>query len=163
MAKYEGKFFVINWKRFDELNERNNGSRAASGFREHPAIAKLKIAIHHFIDVYERETGKKMAQDYYVCNQDEPYAPEIIKTILEGEDQKLNCRVKPQPENPEVQPMGGDMVDAFESLVDVILIRYSLRQKDSTTMEDVLSVNSRIKEHKLIVSNEVMKLIRRLH
>jgi len=88
--------------------------------------------------------------------------------IHEEQNPSFGCRIKTQPGSringvEDAKPMGGDLADAFGDLVDVILVRYSLRQEVTTGMNDVLSVNKRIKERKLIVSNEVMKLIRRLH
>ena len=62
-AKYEEKFLAINRKRFDELNYCTEGSEMDSGFYDHPAIASLKIAVNHFIDVYERVVGKKVDQN----------------------------------------------------------------------------------------------------
>lgn len=51
----------------------------------------LKILSDDQLDTFKylismMDVGNK----YYVCNQDEPYAPSVIKTILEGEKAKLN-------------------------------------------------------------------------
>lgn len=35
-----------------------------------------------------RVQGKTADPRYYVCNQDEPYAGKVIRTILDGEDAK---------------------------------------------------------------------------
>jgi hypothetical protein len=32
--------------------------------------------------------GKKINNEYYVCNEDEPYASKVMVTILEGEMEK---------------------------------------------------------------------------
>ena len=36
----------------------------------------------------KREADGKLINDYYVCNQDEPYATVVIRTIIEGEMEK---------------------------------------------------------------------------
>jgi hypothetical protein len=75
MAKYENKFIVINKKRFDEVEDK------------YFAI-ELLFAISAFKEDYEQKTGKKMDQEYIVCNQDEPYVGNVLKEILEGEERK---------------------------------------------------------------------------
>jgi hypothetical protein len=64
MAEYQEKFIVVNGKHLT-LQQ----------------IGELLTLL---------ETFKLPNNKYYVCNQDEPYAPRIIKTILDGEDQKAN-------------------------------------------------------------------------
>lgn len=65
MAKYqEGKFIVINKKNLKKLNE-------AQHFYLTLLLGKL-------------EDGNK----YYVVNQDEPYAEEVLNIILKGEEGK---------------------------------------------------------------------------
>lgn len=73
MAEYEEKFIVINTKRFIELNE------PMSFCREHPAILILQEAWEDFKEAYERDTGKVLNRKYYVVNQDESYADNVIK------------------------------------------------------------------------------------
>ena len=80
--KLEEKFIVLNKKRLDELNE------YASTFSSHPAVKKLCRALDDFKEAYEADTEKSMGQQYYVCNQDEPYADEVIRIILAGEEEK---------------------------------------------------------------------------
>ena len=82
MAEYEEKFIVINRKRFDELNE------YAETWREHPAVENLKKALEDFTEAYEGDYGKSLDQKYYVVNQDEPYAENVIKIILDNESKK---------------------------------------------------------------------------
>jgi hypothetical protein len=64
MAEYQEKFIVVNGKHLT-LQQ----------------AAELLLLLEKF---------KLPDNKYYVCNQDEPYAPQIIKTILDGEDQKAN-------------------------------------------------------------------------
>jgi hypothetical protein len=75
----QDKFIVINRKRFDEL------PLDTSYFQLNSAAVKLECAITKFSKDYEEMTGKKMDQRYIVCNQDEPYADEVARVILEGE------------------------------------------------------------------------------
>lgn len=69
MAKYEEKFIVINVKKHLNVEQ----------------IKKLSGLLDEF-DLPDN--------NYYVCNQDEPYAQKVIDIILKGEDEKLN----PSPE-----------------------------------------------------------------
>lgn len=88
MSKIEfepDKFIVINRKRFDRFHGVNG--RTGRDW-QHPYLWKLCNAIENFAKLYKKETGKKMNQKYYVCNQDEPYADEVLKVILEGEKKK---------------------------------------------------------------------------
>ena len=67
MAEYKEKFIIINKKHLEKL---------PVGLKNR--LAKLLYEIAPFIpDNY-----------YYVCNQEEPYAQEILKIILAGEDEK---------------------------------------------------------------------------
>ena len=84
MAEYEEKFIVINTKRYVELNE------IMPFCRNHPAVIKLQEALKEFKDAYEGDTGKLLSQKYYVVNQDEPYADNVIKFILDNETKKDN-------------------------------------------------------------------------
>ena len=77
------KFIVINRKHVDLLKVD----------KDHPEhhkkiLADLYTGISDFSEAFENLTGKKLNQKYYVCNQDEPYAENIIKMILEGEEEK---------------------------------------------------------------------------
>lgn len=81
MKELENKFLVLNYKRFKEIEELS-GNPEMKASKTHPAIANLIGAYELFIYEYERLTGKKLNQRYYVCNQDEPYADEVINIIL---------------------------------------------------------------------------------
>lgn len=83
-SKFEqNKFIVINRKRFEELaaavlkNTNELEIKCANRYIDH-----LESAISMFQELYEEKTGLKMDQKYYVCNQDEPYAQEVIDCIL---------------------------------------------------------------------------------
>ena len=78
--EYEEKFIVININRFKELNQKRNTY-------EHSAVRKLKDALNIFYSICD-SNNIKVDHKYYVVNQDEPYANEIIKLILEGEENK---------------------------------------------------------------------------
>lgn len=64
-AKYEDKFIVINRKHL-------RGKKAADIDYFNNAIRIMNLPDNK----------------YYVCNQDESYADEVIKTILNGESNK---------------------------------------------------------------------------
>ena len=84
MAKYEEKFIVINRKHIEELNDTH-----VDGFlRDAPESVMLFKALEEFRNAYEENTGKKLDQKYYVVNQDEPYADNVIKMILYHENKK---------------------------------------------------------------------------
>lgn len=76
MAEYEEKFIVVNTKHL-------------TGIR--------KMQLVDLINEWGLPKNK-----YYVCNQDEPYAAQVIKTILDGEDNKLNL-TKDQTNSTEIQ------------------------------------------------------------
>ena len=61
-AQYEEKFVVINVKYLNRFQ-----------------LVKLSQVLGEF---------NLPNNNYYVCNQDEPYAGKVIQTILEGEDMK---------------------------------------------------------------------------
>ena len=63
MAEFEDKFFVINRKHLKRI----------------PPFVRpiIREAMRHIPD-----------NKYYVCNQDEPYAQDVIQTILKGEECK---------------------------------------------------------------------------
>lgn len=80
MSEYEEKFIVINRKRFDELSKIGKFGPVF--------VESFQNALKDFISYYEGWTGKKLNQKYYVVNQDEPYADDVIKIILDGETVK---------------------------------------------------------------------------
>lgn len=105
MAKYKEKFIVINTKRFDELNDNTRHTTCScreAGCPHEPMfipiseeIKLLLKAIKNFNKAYEERIGKKINQKYYVCNQDEPYAQDVIDIILKGEDEKQRKESSP--------------------------------------------------------------------
>ena len=70
MEKYEEKFIVIN--------------------KKHLEIAKDEIPdkIGEFIELLGFISNWLPGHKYYVCNQDEPYAQQVISIILAGENAK---------------------------------------------------------------------------
>ncbi|MBE9595118.1 MAG: hypothetical protein IMF19_16760 [Proteobacteria bacterium] len=68
MAEFEEKFYVVNYKYLNSLT--------------HPYYKGL---IYLIMDILNRVLPKNK---YYVCNQDEPYADEVLQVILAGEDKK---------------------------------------------------------------------------
>ncbi len=66
------KFIVINTKRFEELRGNSNGL----------TIKIFKEALRDFNESYRHHMRKPMDQKYYVCNQDEPYAEQVLDLIL---------------------------------------------------------------------------------
>lgn len=75
MAEFEEKFYVVNYKYLDDLTPYYKGV--------------FNLAMHILDSVLPKNK-------YYVCNQDEPYADEVLQVILAGEDKKnkLNKGVK---------------------------------------------------------------------
>jgi hypothetical protein len=73
----QGKFIVINRKRFVEL--RTLGQAGGD------AVFKLEKAIMSFAEDYRRLVNKHLNQMYIVCNQDEPYADEVAGVILKND------------------------------------------------------------------------------
>jgi hypothetical protein len=67
MAKYETKFFVLNFKHLADLSDE----------------AREKVE-----DAMQCVSDELIEHNYYVCNQDEPYAQSVINTILAGEGLK---------------------------------------------------------------------------
>lgn len=92
MAEYEEKFIVINKKRLSELNDEMPQTRHDLTIRSHPAVTELLNALEDFESAYSSNTGKKLDQKYYVVNQDEPYAENVIKFILDNETEKEQKR-----------------------------------------------------------------------
>ena len=88
MSNFEkDKFIVINRKRFEELMQSVVSADDNNDFKYRVkyatrCIENLEHAIISFQEMFEEKTGKKMDQKYYVCNQDEPYAQEVIDFIL---------------------------------------------------------------------------------
>ena len=41
-----------------------------------------------WVEIARRERGADPYPKYYVCNQDEPYAQEVLRIILDGEKEK---------------------------------------------------------------------------
>ncbi len=67
------KFVVFNQKDIEQyLSEEN------------------QALLNSFVDTISksREIEGKLKNDYYVCNQDEPYAHIVIRSIIEGEIKK---------------------------------------------------------------------------
>ena len=79
-AEFKNKFLIINHKRFEELND------ATEDYNKE--VRALQVAIDNFKIAYEKRVGKKLDQKYFVCNQDEPYAQDVIDVILRGECEK---------------------------------------------------------------------------
>lgn len=81
MAIYKEKFLVINHKHLKLISNtskmgKNIVDQILTSIQDYHAFAKsLKIDV-------------KPNNRYYVCNQDEPYAKEVIDFILNGEDKK---------------------------------------------------------------------------
>jgi len=70
MAQYEEKFIIINRKHLEKLNDTNP-----------KMVTKFLIDLDTVVPYLPENK-------YYVCNQDEPYADKVIKTILDGETAK---------------------------------------------------------------------------
>jgi len=90
MAKYEEKFIVINTKFIKQIdNVKENNVDQNPFFPEHPACVELRKALRDYAnackDFLRVDISRKK---YYVCNQDEPYAQQVIDIILNGEDEK---------------------------------------------------------------------------
>lgn len=68
MAKYEEKFIVINNKHINELPLQDKDEFIQ-------ALVKIRKLIPE--------------NKYLVCNQDEPYAQNVLDIILSGEDAKI--------------------------------------------------------------------------
>jgi len=67
------QFIVINRKRFEEMRDTNG--------EQDEDVLKFYEHLIEFIEAYEKKTGKKLDQEYIVCNQDELYAEEVWKII----------------------------------------------------------------------------------
>jgi hypothetical protein len=76
LAEYKQEmFFVINKKRIEEVSKET--------------AEKFVNALYQFSLDYERETGHELKQKYFVVNQDEPYAKDVLDFILKCETEKL--------------------------------------------------------------------------
>ena len=55
----------------------------------HPTVENLQHALRSLNNAYLKVAGKELTdKKYVVCNQDEPYADEVLKIILNGETKK---------------------------------------------------------------------------
>ena len=89
MVEYEEKFIVINRKHIEEYEKCWREKYAFSKlYPEVPQVRNLLDAIEMFTEAYEAYMGKTLNQKYYVVNQDEPYAENVIKFILDNESKK---------------------------------------------------------------------------
>jgi hypothetical protein len=77
-AKYEEKFIVLNIKDVAQLSKKSQN--------------KFQDAMLEICEIRGLRGAKPIA-NYYVCNQDEPYAQKVIDIILEGETQKNALKV----------------------------------------------------------------------
>lgn len=83
----QDKFLVMNRKRFDEIIQaaEDTPHEGAINYKlkyARTAIRQLEDAFWYFNESYNDLVGKGLNQKYYVCNQDEPYAQEVINLIL---------------------------------------------------------------------------------
>lgn len=92
MAKYEEKFIVINNKHLSQKYIPED-------------------VLESFNSAWEDLFPYLPMNDYYVCNQDEPYAPKVIETILNGEDEKQS----PNVSKDEAHPIDGHVKQAVSS------------------------------------------------
>ena len=79
-AEYEEKFIVINKKIFKEMDSASSLGGSLVG----NLLGALDM-LNDFCSVHDINHDQK----YYVVNQDEPYAPNIIQFILDNEDRKM--------------------------------------------------------------------------
>lgn len=83
--EYEEKFIVINKKRFNELIEHpKNENSGLAGL----VVQMFIDHLNSFKAAYQATTGKTLNQKYYVVNQDEPYAEQVLDLIEQGEAKK---------------------------------------------------------------------------
>ena len=83
MATNEDKFIVINKKHLEELTEKGKSSDLF-------VVNNLLDAVDEFRATYEVLCHKNLDQEYVVCNEDEPYAKDVLAVILSGEDAKTS-------------------------------------------------------------------------
>lgn len=87
MAKYEEKFIVINTKFLKILNKKRPAKYKGQTVKN-MVVCNFITALQWLNDTLmgcEIDMSKKK---YYVCNQDEPYAQQVIDIILNGEGVK---------------------------------------------------------------------------
>lgn len=75
MAKYEEKFIVFNKSDLIRAKISKDLIRALNDIDNQIQLSRIRRKANQF-------------PKYYVCNQDEPYAQEVIDTILNGEKVK---------------------------------------------------------------------------
>ncbi|MCK5541688.1 MAG: hypothetical protein KAI40_03275 [Desulfobacterales bacterium] len=93
MAKYKSdKFYVMNIEKVNaKLTEMYDDPMTGQSRINHEVRNLIKNFDKACIAIevaYKKATGKKLNQKYYVCNQDEPYAQNVIDIILTGESEK---------------------------------------------------------------------------
>lgn len=119
MAEYEEKFIVVN--------------------RKHLAPIR-RMQIIDLINEWGLPKNK-----YYVCNQDEPYAAQVIKTILDGEDNKLNL-TKDQTNSTEIQNIVKkqfDMImDNREKYLKAFIAETGLYPTECEMVEQQINLNN---------------------
>ena len=83
MAEKEwDKFYVFKKEEMDAVLDKN------------PILGRCFHTIQNLIQLERISRNKKPNNRYIVCNQDEPYAEEVWKIILDGEKKKeLNTNV----------------------------------------------------------------------
>jgi len=54
----------------------------------HPTLKTMLATIVTLIEIHRITLNKKPHNNYIVCNQDEHYANEVWRVILDGEDKK---------------------------------------------------------------------------
>lgn len=93
--KLQDKFIVINKKHLEELSEVytksciNGNPKINEGDKLiHPEIERFLLRLKGVRSQYLGMMKKPLNQKYIVCNQDEPYAEEVARIILEGENKK---------------------------------------------------------------------------
>ncbi len=88
-AEYEEKFIVLNKKHINEyLKAWKKNPKTKNAFRENLIVKSIYNILIAFKEDYEFQTGKELNQEYIICNKDEPYAEDVLKVILEGENKK---------------------------------------------------------------------------
>lgn len=161
MVKFEEKFIVINRKRCEELNkvylDSFLGDDAKKHIDDHPVVARLSNALIAFDTAYRKEFGPSKERRYIVCNQDELYAPEVLKIILLGEERKminldyngvLSDGFGPQP--------GGCMKDLLDNLTKPVEEPVGAKYELHTKKEVIEIIKSFIKLYELAVDKSVI-------
>lgn len=81
-----------NWKRFIVINDKHiaelNAGMGMPKGQDCSAVKQLYDGLNNFRAMYERVCMRKLDNEYIVCNRDEPYADEVMGTILSGESEK---------------------------------------------------------------------------